>query len=370
MKGSISRWLVVSLVAVAPGLVAAEEVHKKWRFGASIGGYNPVDEIDSDAPNVLQLVDESGQTEAAFFDPRNDEGSFGNLDVQNAVTGTIHAQYALTPIFLIEGSIGYQRSDIGDVEMQAQFQDPLDEVLDYDFQVYRIPVGELERVPIELTGLLRFRPRARFNPYFGVGMGYSFVGVELDDQFNTLSQRLDTSLGRATQITSAFPIGSSAFEIGPIIDFEGASITAEDSFEWHAVTGAELSVRRKWHVFADLRWVDSSHTIDIGFNGSGDLGVRVPQTVDLTGSELASVPYGPVSITNGGLVDAGRFIVVPEDELDPTLDCVPVPNQTGQCLVFVNEPDGQLDPGLYYIQGGRINYDGFHLQVGFRFTLD
>jgi hypothetical protein len=367
----VRRSLLVSLLLAMPSLAGAEEIHKKWRFGASIGGYNPVDEIDSDASNSLLLVDTTGAPEAQFIDPRNDRATFGNLDVNNATTGTVHAQYAVTPLFLIEGSVGYMRSDIGDVEMQAQFQSPLDETLEYNFNVYRIPVGELERIPIELTGMLRFRPRARFNPYFGGGVGYSFLGVELDDEFQTLSQRLDTSLGRATAITSSFPVGSSVLEVGPTMDLERASVNAEDTFEWHALLGAELSVRRKWHVFFDLRWIDAANTIDIGFNGSSYLGSPVPETVDLIDSELATDEYGPVSIIQGGLIDGGHMTEVPEDQLDPTLNCEEVPGSQGAlCRVFVLEPDGVLDTGLYYLQGGRLNYDGFHAQLGFRFTLD
>jgi hypothetical protein len=119
-----------------------------------------------------------------------------------------------------------------------------------------------------------------------------------------------------------------------------------------------------------VRWVDASKNIHIGFNGAESLGVAVPSTVDLENSELALQDYGPTNITSGGLVDGGQFTIVSEDDLPPTLDCIDVPNMPGQCLVFSSEPDGQLDEGLYYVQGGRLNWDGFHLQIGFRFTLD
>ena len=383
------RLLVAGLLAAVPVATFAEDVEKKWRLGAAIGGYNPVDQIDSDAPNSLGLVNSDGSLEQLFLDPRNDRGAFGDLDVQDGLTGTVLAQYALTPTFLVEGSIGYMESDVGDVEMQAQFQEPLDDLLEYEFTNFRIPVGVLTRIPIQVTGMWRFRPRARFNPYFGAGLGYAFLGLELDDRcgdnpspscvdFQQLSKRLDQSLGRATRISSTFPIGSSATEIGPLIDLSGATVSARDSFEWHAVTGAEFSIRRKWHVYADLRWVSASHTINIGFNGEDDLGVKVPQTVDFIDSELATIDYGPVSISQGGLVDAGSITQVPKATFlaqNPTLTCISPPGEAQnspnpQCQVFVRVPDGNTDAGLYYIQGGRINYDGFHLQIGFRYTFD
>ena len=35
----------------------------------------------------------------------------------------------------------------------------------------------------------------------------------------------------------------------------------------------------------------------------------------------------------------------------------------------VYEPDGQLDPGFYYAQGGSFKLDAFSMQVGIRYTF-
>ena len=66
-----------------------------------------------------------------------------------------------------------------------------------------------------------------------------------------------------------------------IRDLGGATVDARDTFEWHLAGGAELTFKRKWSVFVDLRWTFASRTLHIGFNGGDDLGVPVPQTAGL-----------------------------------------------------------------------------------------
>ena len=67
-------------------------------------------------------------------------------------------------------------------EYRLQLRDPLG-----------CTVGELERVPIQITALARFRPRASFNPYFGAGIGYSILGFDPDPAFDELSLNMDQS---------------------------------------------------------------------------------------------------------------------------------------------------------------------------------
>jgi hypothetical protein len=58
---------------------------------------------------------------------------------------------------------------------------------------------------------------------------------------------------------------------------------------------------------------------------------------------------------------------VPIAGAPPGTDCSD-PEQKEYCT-NVFEPDGQLDPGFYYAQGGTFKYDAFSMQVGIRYTF-
>ena len=359
---------LVALLLAFAAPAAAEDVEKKWRFGFSAGSLNAQDSVRSDAANILNLVGPDLAIEFRFIDPRNDSAALGALEIQPGAEFNFSAQYAVTKIFVVEGSVGYQRTDVGDTEVQAQFVGvPIDEDLNFNFAAFRIPVGELERVPIQITALARLRPRARLNPYFGIGIGYSIIGFEPSAEFDELSQNMDNSRGLQAFLTDSL-FGAPQLITPPsaaVLELTGANVDARDTFEWHTVLGTELSFGPKWAVFVDLRYLLSSRTLRVGFNGGGDVGVGVPLLTDFVLSEAGGQSYGAVNIMEGGLVDGGRLI--PLVSSPPTTDCsieVNIPLCT-----FVPELDGELDPGLYYVQGGKMKYDAFGARIGVRFTF-
>ena len=171
----------------------------------------------------------------------------------------------------------------------------------------------LERVPIRITALVRFRPRASLNPYAGLGIGYTLIGFEPTQQFNQLSRNMDASLGAQAGVSTALFGNPSLVFPQPtdVGDLAGATLDARDTFEWHLAGGAELSIRRNWALFLDVRFTMSSRSLSVGFNGGKDLGIAVPQLVDFIDSPVASQAlaeeFGPYQITAGGLVDAGSI---------------------------------------------------------------
>lgn len=356
---------LAAVVAFAP--VAAEDVEKKFRVGLSMGFFNAQDVVPSDAANALALFDDDLIFVSLFRDPRNDSAIFGNLEIQPGALATISGQYALTKIFLVEASVGYQKTDVGDVEVQAQFDGvTVPDIQNFAFEAYRIQVGELERVPIQLSALVRFRPRASFNPYLGGGVGYTLIGFEPVDEFDELSRNLDQSRGGQGRVTedtfgTASLSSPSADEIG---DLSGARIDARDTWEWHLAGGAELSFKRSWAFYLDFRYTVASRSFEVGFNGGQDLGIAVPNLVDFVSSAVGSQTFGPVRIVDGGLIDGGSF--VPEPGAPANTDCSV---STTNCEFDVTVPDGVLDTGYYYVQGGSIDYGGFSGQVGVRFTF-
>jgi len=357
-------------ILIATGVVAgssvdrawAEDVEKRFRVSASFGMYNVQDEVRSDAANNLFLLNENLRIVRLYRDPRDDSAVFGTLEIQPGGIVGIQAQYAITKIFLVELGGGYQKTDVGDVEVQAQFRGiDIPDILRVQFAPYRIPVGEIEEFPLQLTFLGRFRPRASLNPFFGVGFGYTIQGFEPSSAFNDLSRTMDSLRGAQSLVTPDFPGDINLSVPTTLIDLSGATVDVRDTWEWHLAGGMEYSFKRKWTAFFDMRYSFAARKLEVGFNGGGDLGIEVPNytTFDGTVSEV----FGPILIQSGGLVDGGRLAPVPGSPANT--NCTTDPTR----CEFVFEPDGENDPGYYYAQGGQVKYDAFSLQIGVRYTF-
>lgn len=396
------------LSALAAGSVTfAEDVAGRWRLSGAVGGYNADDAVESSAANRLDVLNTCIRTLSCapgedivlqrFRDPRNDSDVFGSLDVNPAFIGTLAVQFGLNKIMVLEGSVGYQKGDVGDVTVSADIpgNDSVDpELIPFNYVSQRITVGELERVPIQLSALARFRPRATFNPYIGAGIGYSIIGFESDPELDTLSQRIDASLGVQTRLLPIFSngvgsIGGATTDGIAQTDLDGAYVDFRDTFEYHIAGGAEITIKKNWSAFVDVRWVDASKSFAVGFNNSDELGNSLPQFQAYSDNPIASARYGPNRIGNcaidttldpadgplvscdGGIADFG-FATLAPTETNPDSDCTD-PIQAGNnalCeLSFVNEPDGIPDAGDYYVQGGSFSLDGFTAQFGVRFTF-
>jgi len=361
----IAGTVAIVLVVLAAALPAtAEEVEKKFRIGVQVGGHNFTDSIRSDSANQLTLFNRDESLNSIFRDPRNEQAALGEFGIDAGLVGTLTGQYAVTRFFVLEASVGYQRSDVGEIEVQGWLDidavRPINQ--NFNFKIFQVQTGELERVPLQLTGLVRFRPKARFNPYFGAGIGYSFIGFAPSKEFDQLSFNMDDSLGNQMSLSENTFGTAGLTDIGPTEDLEGAVVSFPDTFEWHIVGGAEFSFNRKWALIFDLRWIHASQSMSIGFNGGDDLGVAVPEFTTYIDSPLATEVYGAINVTQGGLVDGGSLVPPPTM---PGIDCSVDPTD----CIYSEEPDGERDTGRYYTQGGSVDYGGISLQIGFRYTF-
>jgi len=349
-KTVVAFGLLVMLAVPA----AAEDVEKKFRLSFQAGYFDTRDSIPSDAANQLVVLNELEVPVIVIRDPRNDSAAFGEVQIKSTPRLMVSAQYAVNKFFLLEASAGWQKGELGDIEVQAQFDGieiPAEE--DFRFSIFRVPAGDVTQIPIQLSGLARFRPRASLNPYLGAGIGYIVVGFEPSSEFDDLSRNLDASVGN---------LAPGVVAPTTFFDLEGATVDARDSFEYHALGGMEYSFKKNWAAYADVRFMWASRELRIGFNGQESLGVSVPDARVII-TDLEPVAAGPVYIPEGGLVDGGRL--VPEIGAPPNTDCDASPSN----CVFTFEPDGQLDTGFYYAQGGSIKYGGFQFMVGIRYTF-
>jgi hypothetical protein len=178
----------------------------------------------------------------------------------------------------------------------------------------------------------------------------------------------------------------------PQVDLAGAQVSANDTFQWHLAGGAELTVKKRWSLFVDLRWIDASRSFSVAFNNSDELGNSLPNYQPFDDDPLANARYGPnqvglctvdpdgdlagqpITCTGGGLVDFGYVELLPSGpNADSTTDCQnnasDITDATRCEANFVFVPDGVPDPGLSYAQGGTFGYDGFQGQFGVRFTF-
>ncbi len=388
-KRSMASWLIVTcaiaLVLAVPA--NAEEIEKKFRASLSVGQFNTRDTLPSDSANILTLVDARDQFVTYIEDPRNDNAALGELALRpaNRVVGTV--QYGVSRFFLVEASVGYQRGDVGAIEMQAEFNQTFIEPIErHKYTIFNLQAGTMTKVPVQLTWIARLRPKARLNPYLGLGAGYALVGFTPSSELNTLSARMDGIVGGQTTLgTYPATVPNPPTVLGPLT---GASVSAENYWEWHAVGGMEYSLKRKWTLYADLRYETASHSFHLGFNGSDGVGISVPNRQALRTGPIATATYGPMSIVSGGLVDGGR-LVNPDtfNNLPVTPGVCNIPDPS-QCTFLRNidmaafntknkdysgftavTPDGIPDPGYYYVKGGSIRYSGTGLQIGVRYSF-
>jgi hypothetical protein len=352
-----------TVAALVVSSVHAEDVEKKLRLSFSIGGYDGRKEIRSASANILSLTDENDVRQNFFEDPRNDDAAQNSLSIQSATRAMLSVQYAVTKMFVVEVSGGYQKGDVGNVELQGQFfGEQITEQERFKFRIFTFSAGQLTQVPLQATALARFRPRAGLNPFIGFGIGYIFMGFDPSAQLNQVSRNLDRSFGQFARV-GTFQGGGAFTTSGQTIDLEAAQVEVPDTFEWHLKGGLEYSFRPKWVAYFDLTYTFASRSMTLLFNPPGpDLGISVPAGRILETDPLANQPFGPILISEGGLVDIGRL--VPLDAF-PNAHCEIEPTQ----CKLVAQPDGQPDPGYYYIQGGQLKYDGVSLLVGVRYTF-
>ncbi len=353
-------------------LCHAEEVEKKLRVALLIGGYNTKDKVPSESGNQLVITDENNRVIGRLEDPRGDSSVFNDLTIQTTQRATLSLSYAFSRFFLLEGSLGYQKGDVGEVEVQAVFQgqERLDPREPFPFQTFLVPAGELTQVPIQLTGMYRFRPKAVLNPYFGAGIGYVLIGFDSSNSLSEISQAMDASVGGQASIAGLLLGFQTINEATSFQDLKGAEVDARDTFEWHAVGGIEYTFRKKWSTVFEMRYLFASRSFQMGFNGSSELGISLPRgRVEETDplSILAGAVYGPVQIVQGGVLDGGRL--VPSDSAPVGFTEVQCATQPSFCVFDLGNTDGNADPGFYYVHGGPVKYGGVSFQVGIRYTF-
>lgn len=362
-----------ALVLVGPTEVRAQDEKEmsKFRVGFFLGGTRTEAEIQSEAGNDLFFEDVFREPVDFLRDPRNDTGALGALNFGYATRAAVSGSYQFSDRWSVELNAGYQRANAGNIEMQVQYDGlPPDDQFQFQFDVYGIPAGTVEQVPLDLAFLARFRPKAAVRPYVGFGFGYMWVGFDPSSDLDRLSANMDSSGGFDTELQGS-PFGrKTLIQSGPERSLLGASVEAPDTWTWNLSTGLEWAFKRKWSLITDVRYVGANKNFSIAFDGAGSLGRSVPDGIRTLPTDIppSSYPYGAVKIFEGGLIDAGGLYVYEANDAGQ-LVYTPCDVAGFEGCQFYRIPDGTLDTGLYYVQGGEIRYTYIGLQVGIKYTF-
>jgi hypothetical protein len=197
LRASVAGCLV--LAAATSG--RAEEIEKKFRLSFSLGSYDTQSQIHSAAANRRTIFRPDGQIEDQIYDPRNDSGAISNFSVETQPGFELSASYGVTRFWYVEGSVGYRTGTVGNVQVQAQFTGiPIPSTQAFNFSIFNLDGGTITQVPLQFTTGIRFRPKAAFNPYLCIGIGYTFMSYKPSDELNQLSVNLDQSIGGFSRI--------------------------------------------------------------------------------------------------------------------------------------------------------------------------
>ena len=351
------------LVLASTTSTRAEEIENKFRLAFSIGSYGTTDQVHSSSGNRRTLFRPNGELEDQIYDPRNDSGAASDFGIGTSRGGVLSASYALNRLWYVEASAGYRRGTVGNVEVQAEFAGaPTTNTLPFNFAIYNLDGGTISQVPIQLTAGIRFRPKAAFNPYLCLGVGYTFNSFTPSDEINQLSISLDQSTGGFARLEGTLFGGESLGSAEGTANLSGITVDVRDAPEWHFGGGFEFSFKSRWVVFIDARYLVYSGKLGMTVNGSDELGISVPADRKFINEPGAFGPFGAFQITSGGLIDGGSLLPKVGHEGESCEESVV------NCE-FTGPPDGTADLGKYYIHAGKVRYDGASLQIGVKFTF-
>jgi outer membrane protein W len=337
----IYSFFIIMLAGIFAGSSFAEDIEKKWQLSFGLSSYTTQDEIRSDADNRAFYIDATNTVLSVGVDPRPDAAATNVNQIEDAFLLNVAGSYAFNSWFLLELRVGYSKSDVGDLEVTALFDNDaeaqflFDERGEFLFRWYSLDVGELTRIPIQLTPIIRFRPKSNFNPYLGLGVGYIVTNFESSSEMNTFSSNIDQAVGAF--LSAVYPGG--AIPSDKYRDLGPATVEAPDSWEYHFLGGLAYTFRKHWAVFIDAQYVFASNSMKIRVDGLERFGIGFPDgEVELTEGILIPGPIGqPYRILSGGGIDF--------------------------------DGDGVADPGSYYVQGGDIKYGGFSIGAGIKYTF-
>lgn len=356
---------IAMLMMASPA--AAKDPFHLWYVTTSLGFHTTEDEVRNNA--------------TLPGDPRPGQEDDRTGVIEDGVSLSLSAGFGMTPRLALQLDTGWFSSDVGPVDgfLAEQYPvagNPFDptSLTTFTHQTSSFPAtaGTLSQIPVSLSLIARFRKDTAFNPFVGAGAGMIFTDIDADEQLDALNARI--SHLRVREIFDEHgepqtPTELSQLRAPGLVPPGGhqLSITADDAFEWHLTAGLEYVFGERASFVASASYTFTDGAVEF-LAGDED------QVTFLIYPEALFREDGSLKIFNSAALFPNPY----NDPADPTkgiINCVP--NTVGdfdhdghaddQCyrnndLVATDDPTGD-----FLIQGGRIEYGGFTINLGLRF---
>ncbi|PYT38018.1 MAG: hypothetical protein DMF52_00755 [Acidobacteria bacterium] len=292
--------LVLSASLLPSGRVMAEDTKGKWQFGFGLSYFATADYIRSNADIALaqQVVGTGGNVlpPVQFVDERPDINIMNQASIRDDFKLDFKASYGLTRWLAIEAAASYMNAPVGNIEFYTKNShqgiagqtdtflkncgpDPFnpsdcwawtplssDDVKTNTF----LPVGTITEIPVNLSGLIRFRPESPLDPYIGLGFGYIIANLKTGDEFNRTAAFFGdpdfrvTSAAEGEFTTNRCNREGLPFDVG-CTNFHPDALQAnlKNTWEWHAIGGVDYYMTDHFSVYVDARYVWTSGSVDI-----------------------------------------------------------------------------------------------------------
>lgn len=332
---------LISGVALVPTSRAlAEDTKGKWQFGFGISYMSTVDYIRSNADLAIAETVRSADGSLAAVgsvDERPDVNILNQPSIRDDFKLDFNASYGLTRWLAVEAAASYLKAPVGNIEFyfrnvhQGLTGQPTNTLVpscgptiavdaahpngngqpcwtyisnlpDEIKQNTFLPVGQITEIPIQLSGLIRFRPESNFDPYFGAGIGVILANLKTGDEFNKRAAEIAglkvgiasegefTTNNRCNRVD--FPIGVDCtnFKSGP---FEAK---VGNAFEFHAIGGVDYYLKDRFSIYMDARYIWTQGAVDIRTDDAHQVRFAVldeGQLVTRTIVQTSQGVYGP-----------------------------------------------------------------------------
>lgn len=296
--------LVALITLMVTGSARAEDTKGKWQFGLGISFFSTTDYIRSNSDIILtdgSIVDENGLPAVRYVDERPDANILNEPTIADDFAINFSASYGLTRWFAVELAGSYLQAPVGNIEFYTEDSTrsiqgsgtplPLNICgpnLNQTCFAYTsstafttrtnsfLPIGELTSIPVQLSGIVRFRPESPFDPYIGLGVGYIFSDLATGDEFNERAAEINNlivgsiSKGEITDSTPAPDPRGSSFQLAPL------QAEVDNAFQWHAVGGVDYYMTERYSFYVDARYVWTGGAVEISTDGAHQVRITVP----------------------------------------------------------------------------------------------
>jgi hypothetical protein len=355
----------VALLGASLDCTLADDTARLWHITTSLGLHTTEDQIRNNA-NLTA-------------DPRPAQEEVRAGTIEDGLSFALQAGFHLNGRFALQLETGWFEGDIGPVDVYLADQYPVASDPRNPSSLTRIQqhtgsypagAGRLTEIPVSLSLEMRFRKDKPLSPFLSIGGGYIFTDVRQDEDLDALNRRL-----ASLRVREVFDEQGHALSPGSLAALRGPGrlppshlvrLEAEDAPEWHLAAGAEYFLGPRSSVVLSAGYTFSDGGVTVLLSGED-------QVSFLIFPEPLFRPDGSLKIFN----DAGLF-PNPYIDGDPAKGLVKCTvNTVGDFdkdghrddYCYRNDVRTTLDDpgGRLLVQGGRIEYGGFRLNMGLRF---